>query len=125
MRLIAALLMFSFATATWAHWTKVVETDTTVEYIDLQTIEKRGDHRRVWTVRDLKRIGGQGELSFRRLLEFDCQKGQYLIVWLAGHSGHMAGGRVLGSGNNPIPTWYSISKGSSVEASLKMVCGHD
>ncbi len=122
MRLITALLMFSFATVTWAHWTRVLETDDTVEYVDLETIEKQGDHRRVWTVQDLKQRGGQGELSFRRLLEFDCQKRQYRIVWLAGHSGPMAGRRVLGSGNNPIPTWYSISKESTVEASLIMVC---
>lgn len=123
MRLITALLMFSFTTVVWAHWTRVVETDGTVEYVDLQTIEKRGDHRRVWTVQDFKQRGGQGELSARRLLDFDCQKRQYLIVWLAGHSGQMAGGRVLGSGKNPIPTWYSISEGSAVEASLRMVCG--
>ena len=123
MRLIVALLMFSFTPVTWAQWTRVVEMDGTVDYVDLQTIEKRGDYRRVWTIQDLKKRGGQGELSFRRLLEFDCQKNQYLIVWLAGHSGPMAGGRVLGSGNNPNPIWYSISKGSTVEASLKMVCG--
>src|SRR6267143_2848765 len=92
-----------------AHWSRAVETDSTVEYVDLETIERRGDHRRVWTLQDLKQRGGQGELSFRRLLEFDCQNRQYLIVWIAGHSGPMAGGRVLGSGKNPIPNWYSIS----------------
>ncbi|MDO8787415.1 MAG: hypothetical protein Q7J42_05025 [Sulfuritalea sp.] len=123
MRLIAALLMLLFSTVTLAHWTKVVETDGTVEYVDLETIEKQGDHRRVWTVQDLKQRGGQGELSFRRLLEFDCQKKQYLIVWIAGHSGPMAGGRVLGSGQNPSPAWSSVSKESAVETSLKMVCG--
>ena len=123
MRLITSLLILSFATVTWGHWNKVVETDGAVEYVDLETIEKQGDHRRVWTVQDLKQRGGQGELSFRRLLEFDCQKRQYLIVWVAGHSGPMAGGRVLGSGQNPIPTWSGISKGSAVEASLRMVCG--
>ena len=123
MRLITSLLILSFATVTWGHWNKVVETDGAVEYVDLETIEKQGDHRRVWTVQDLKQRGGQGELSFRRLLEFDCQKRQYLIVWVAGHSGPMAGGRVLGSVQNPIPTWSGISKGSAVEASLRMVCG--
>jgi hypothetical protein len=125
MRLITALAMLTFATVTWAHWEKVIETDGTVKYVDLQTIEKRGDRRRVWTVQDLKKRGGQGELSFRRLLEFDCQNRQYLIVWIAGHSGHMAGGRVLGSGPNPIPAWAKITNGSAVEASLKMVCGFD
>jgi hypothetical protein len=123
MRLIAALVMLTFATVTSAHWQKVIETDGTVEYVDLQTIEKLGDRRRVWTVQDLKTRGGQGELSFRRLLEFDCQNRQYLIVWIAGHSGHMAGGRVLGSGPNPIPAWAKITNESAVEASLKMVCG--
>lgn len=117
--------LLPFLCATPAHWTRAVETDSTVEYVDLETIEKRGGHRRVWTLQDLKQRGGQGELSFRRLLEFDCQKRQYLIVWIAGHSGPMAGGRVLGSGENPIPNWYGISKGSAVEASLKMVCAAD
>lgn len=99
--------------------------DSTVEYVDLATIERRGDHRRVWTLQDLKQRGGQGELSFRRLLEFDCQKRQYLIVWIAGHSEPMAGGRVLGSGKNPIPNWLGISKGSAVAASLQMICAAD
>lgn len=122
MHFVAALLMFSFAPITWANWTKVAETDTTVEYIDTATIEKQGDNRHVWTLQDLKQRGGQGELSFRRQLEFDCQKRRYLIVWVAGHSGQMAGGKVLGSGNNPIPTWYDIAKGSAVDSSLRLVC---
>src|SRR4051812_10353144 len=86
MRLIAASLMFSFATGGWANWTKTVEMDGAVEYVDLETIDKQGDHRRVWTVQDLKQRGGQGELSFRRRLEFDCKKRQYLIVSVAGYS---------------------------------------
>jgi hypothetical protein len=124
-RLILVLTMLSFATITWADWTRVTETDTTVEYIDLATIDKRGGRRRIWTIQDLKQRGGQGELSFRRQLEFDCKERQYLIVWIAGHSAPMAGGKVLGSGKNPIPTWYAIARGSAVDASLKMVCGHN
>lgn len=114
--------LLPFLCVTPAHWTKAVETDSTVEYADLETIERRGGHRRVWTLQDLKQRGGQGELSFRRLLEFDCQKRQYLIVWIAGHSGPMASGKLLGSGKNPIPNWYNISKGTAVEASLKLAC---
>lgn len=117
--------LLPFLCVTPAHWSKAVETDSTVEYVDLETIERRGDHRLVWTLQDLKQRGSQGELSFRRLLEFNCQKRQYLIVWIAGHSGPMAGGRILGSGKSPTPNWYSISKGSAVETSLKIVCaGH-
>lgn len=108
--------------ATPAHWTKAAESDATVDYVNLKTIVKQGDYRRVWTLQDFKQRDGQGILSVRRLLEFDCQKRQYLVVWLVGHSGKMAGGRELGSGNNPNPSWTSISKRSAVEASLQMVC---
>ena len=74
-------LSFLCVPAAWAQWTKVIETDTTVEYVDLATVEKRdNDYRRVWTVQDLKKRGGQGELSFRRHLEFNCQKRQYRIL---------------------------------------------
>lgn len=125
MQLIAALLMLSFSPAAWARLEKVIETDGTIEYVDRQTIDKLGDRRRIWTVQDLKKRGGQGELSFRRLLEFNCRNRQYQIVWIAGHSGHMAGGSVLGSGPNPSPSWLSISNGSAAEASLKVVCGFD
>jgi hypothetical protein len=123
MQLFSALLFFLFSTGALAHWTKVIETQGTVQYVDLETIEKQGDYRRVMTVHDLKQRGSQGEMSFRRLLEFDCEKNQYRVLWIAGHSGSMAGGTVLGSGQSPNTTWNSISKGNAVEASLRLVCG--
>lgn len=122
-RTLATLLPFLCVTS--AGWSRAAETDGTVEYVNLETMKRQGGHRYVWTLQDLKQRGGQGELSFRRLLDFNCQKRQYLIVTVSGHSGPMAGGRVLGSGKNPTPHWYSISKGSAVEASLKMVCPAD
>jgi hypothetical protein len=57
--IIACLLAASCSSAL-AEWTRYGQTDDTIFYIDLKTIRKDANLRKVWLIHDLKQLGKQG-----------------------------------------------------------------
>jgi len=121
MRLIATVLLMTFAGSAWAEWVKYAESKETVEYYDPATIKKRGKFRRVWMVSDLKRRGTRNELSRLLLAEYDCEENRWRIPFVSAQSERMAGGETLGtddSGN----VWNDIAPQTAPGIVLQIVC---
>ena len=69
-----ALLILT-ASPAWADWALVATSSNGDEaYIDMESLRIDKNLRKVWTLGNLKKKGGKGELSLRVLREFDCKQ---------------------------------------------------
>ena len=104
-----------------AEWVKVSENDAVFFYIDPATIRRNGDFRRVWEMRNMKKIDKDGVMSVRALMEYDCKEERSRILSISEHSEPMLGGKVLLSADDP-STWRYAAPGTVFESTLKIVC---
>jgi hypothetical protein len=121
MRIFLTLLLMLAVTMARAEWVKVNETETGVVYLDPATIRKDGDLRRIWGLTDLKVRDAGGELSRRRLDEYDCKKERYRILSISTHSGSMAMGKILARDSDS-GEWQYAAPGSVAGDLLGFVC---
>jgi hypothetical protein len=121
MRLVLCLSLALAAPPAWSGWEVTNEDIEYTDYIDLTTIRRDGDLRRVWTLVDWKQRAVGGYLSQRALTEFDCKEERRRLLTLSNHFGSMAGGDVLRTWNEPTG-WRSIAPGTIAETILKTVC---
>lgn len=116
--LLALLLVTGSA---WAEWVKVAEGDGVDLYIDLETIRKDGNRRRVWQIQNLKQRGKDGESSRRLRMEYDCKQERDRLVSFSFHSEPMASGTALSNVDGGLG-WADIPPGTLSEVVLKIVC---
>ncbi|MFZ9296696.1 MAG: surface-adhesin E family protein [Hylemonella sp.] len=124
MRLFTTLLTLLLSSGgAWAQWFKVAETSDVVFYIDIETVQKEGDRRRVWTIQDLKEMYSDGELSMRAREEFDCKEDRSRLLSLTTHSGPMATGTTLWKTSDP-REWNDIPPDTPARIILKIICSN-
>lgn len=121
MRVALTFLLLLATTTAWAEWVKVNETETGVIYVDPATLRKDGDLRRVWGLTDLKARDAGGELSRRRLDEYDCRQERYRILSISTHSGSMAMGTILFRDSDS-SEWQYAAPGSVAGDLLGFAC---
>ena len=121
MRLALTVLLMLATTVACAEWVRINETDTGVIYVDPTTIRKDGDLRTVWGLTNLKTRDSAGELSRRRLDEYDCKQERYRIVSISTHSEAMAMGRIL-TRDSDSSEWQYAAPGSVAGDLLGFVC---
>lgn len=121
MRLALCFLLALVASPAWAKWVMVDETAYVTQYIDPATIQVNGHLRRVWILQNFKARNSDGELSMRMLDEYDCKAVRFKVISLSTHSGPMASGKTLHSGNEP-DQWGGITPGSVGEFIFKVAC---
>lgn len=120
MRLLLCLLAL-VAAPVWAEWVLVSETEYTYAFIDPTSIRKDGNMRRVGELYDLKKPYTNGELSRRKLSEYDCKEERSRFISLTVHSEHKGRGEVLAA--MFIPTELDDVEPSTINAAqLKFVC---
>ncbi|MBI3370193.1 MAG: hypothetical protein HY017_00350 [Betaproteobacteria bacterium] len=117
---IFAVLMM-VATGAWAEWMNYAETDEVAFYIDLATVRKDGNRRRVWALHDLKQRGPRGDSSIRLLFEYDCKDRLNRILARITYSGKMLTGTALDV-DHKISEWNQIAPRTIFEAALEMLC---
>ena len=106
----------------WSEWVKVGESiNGSSFYIDLETIRKDGNQRKVWSVRDFKQRDNNGQMSSRSRDEFDCKGERQRMLSLTTHDEPMTRGKTLLSGQVN-GDWADIPPGTVVETILKIVC---
>lgn len=118
---ILMILLAVVSIGAMAEWVKVSESDAAFFYIDLATIRRNGDFRRVWEMRDMKKIDKDGVMSVRALMEYDCNEERSRILSISEHSEPTLGGKVLLSSDDP-STWRYVAPGTVFESTLKVVC---
>jgi len=118
------LLLSLFATgAAWAEWKKIDASDSKTFFLDLDTIQKEGNIRKVWGLNDNKQRDEHGAMSSRARTEYDCKNERFRITAMTKHSESMAGGKatiIPVNGNSEI--WYDIPPDAFVYSFLKIVC---
>ena len=121
-RLLITLTMLLIAVPAEAqNWTKFIESDSAVHYIDLTTLRINGDMRKVWELADLKTRHPDGEMSRRYLTEIDCKEERNRILGNSEHPQPMAGGASLISNQKP-SEWAYIAPGTLAAIVLRLVC---
>ena len=116
--LLLSLLLLVTGSA-WADWVALGAVDDETFYIDPATIRKDGNLRKVWEIVDHKQRQRNGEFSIRSRKEYDCSGERVRTLTLSTHSGPMATGETIASGDprarttarvNPASHWFSVTE---------------
>lgn len=102
-----------------AEWVKIDEQVT--QYVDPDTISRKGDLVKMWILADFKSSAGF-DWSIKQQREFDCAKDSHRHLATLTFSGHMGKGRVMGS-DRDISEWYSVEPGTMQQTLWKVACG--
>ena len=121
MRLVLYFLLAAGTAPAWAQWAKLGEGPESDAYVDLATIQRLGNFRRVWEIQDMHKRNPDGAMSSRSFTEYDCRGKRARIISLSTHPEPMAVGAALVSEDNPRP-WAVVSLGTTGEAVLDIAC---
>ena len=92
-RLRLIILLFLSSSPAYADWVKVVTTDNETIYFDSDTIRRKGDLVKMWSLLDYKTIQTVASVSFwssKTQWEFDCAEErmrQLAYTWFSGEYG--------------------------------------
>jgi hypothetical protein len=118
--LITCLLMFPVLSFS-QNWIRASYSDEATFYVEVDSIKKIGNSRRVWVMQDMVKKGTNGVLSRRNLEEFDCVEEKYKLIQVTTFSGNMGTGGILMS----FPAsgeWNYISPGTLDHGVLRFAC---
>jgi hypothetical protein len=107
---------------TQSPWTKVGETGGTVLYVDMQSLRRDGNIRRVVELQDLKASDPDGVLSRRYINEYDCSIRMHRIGQVSSFTQNMLGGtrRFL---VEEWGYWRTVQPNTLFSVVLSSVCG--
>ncbi|MGH8764749.1 MAG: surface-adhesin E family protein [Burkholderiales bacterium] len=95
-------------------------TSATVYYIDPTSIDRNGNIRKVWEIRDLADKGSHGERSVLASVEYDCAEKQMRTLSSTGHTRRMATGEIIDLGRVP-DDWIPLRRGKDFEVFYKIL----
>lgn len=121
MHLVLFFLLMLVTAPARAEWVAVAETPDAVFYIDLATVRKDGDFRKVWQIADLKKPRIAGDMSRRALWEYNCKDGRERLLQVSSHSEPMARGKILASKSGD-PAWEYVAPETAAEIIIKIAC---
>ena len=119
----ALLLLITVFTSSssLAQWELYAEVTEAFLYMDLSSIRKDGNLRKVWVLQDLKQRQKEGGLSFRARMEYDCKEERFRYLSATLHSSQMAQGNLINS-QTGVSNWIDIAPRTAMEDSFKLVC---
>jgi hypothetical protein len=120
--IVLACLLATSAASAVAEWTKVGASDDISFYIDLQTISKDGNLRKVSQVLDLKRLEEYDAMSSLIKLEFDCKAERQRILAVTLHAGVMVSGKVIQRLGEDPSGWTTVPPGTAGATTMRIVC---
>jgi len=124
MKKLLFVLIFLASSNVWAEWTKVVDYDEEVVYIDLETVKKVGKTVKFWILYDFKKaklVGDEANLSLKQFHEINCADDTHRHLFSIFTEGKMGGGKVnySGEGKNK---FVPIAPETIASANRKMFC---
>ncbi len=127
-KMLIGLVLAGLSNNVMAEWTRIVESEDHeyITYANLDTIRRKGDIAKMWTLIDYKTVqqpkSGERYLSDESQEEYDCREEQTRNVIYTWYSGNMSGGDRVYS-NSSLRQWSPVRPGSIGEAWLKIACG--
>ena len=125
MKPLALVLVLLGSTSTWAGWYGVGSTSNADVYIDRAMTRQQDTVVNVRSLLDFKTIQQAVEgtyLSQVAQQEYDCEAYTYRTLSASIHSGHMGGGEVIFSSDEPLAAWELITAGSVATSFWKIAC---
>ena len=117
------LLLSLFVTgAAWAEWREVDKTDSFTFYIDLATLRKEDNLRKIWLLANATQRSVTGSISTLSKYEYDCKNDRYRSLAFSAYSEPMATGKMIDSINGEPTVWREIVPESSGYLVSKIVC---
>ena len=126
MKPLAFVLFWLASTSTWAGWSVIGSTGNADVYVDSATIRQQDTLVKMWTLLDFNNIQQVAEgayLSQAGQQEFDCDGDKYRTLSTSIYSGHMGGGQVVFSSDEPDAVWEPVAPGTVGEGFWKIACG--
>jgi hypothetical protein len=114
------------ASAEWVEYGGNAQTGITV-YLDPDTIRRKGDLVKMWSLDDYKAVRtveGTSFFSSKRQTLFDCVEERHRILAFTNFSGNMGDGKVVFS-DSPESEWHPVEPGSITEGLWKFACGKE
>ena len=124
MKKLFIVFVMMLAGSAWAEWQEFTQSDTSVSYIDLETIRKDGNLRKIWLLLNYAEKDTDGRVSTRMKQEFDCKEERRRALTISTHSEAMAGGKQLFSHTFDTPKWNEIPPNTNYMTLLKLVCAN-
>ena len=123
MRRLMLVVLLLTSGAAWAGWLQMSsEGQSSVMYVDPESIKIDGQFRRVAEMHDLKAPDKtRGNRSTIVLSEYDCKEGRIRLLQEEYFSGQMGAGERLGGTSEPTD-WFSLAPGTRGWNLLKFVC---
>jgi hypothetical protein len=128
MRFLLVMLLAMAGSAAEAEWLKVRSATASGgadSYADPATISRNGDMVKMWHVYDYQTthvIMGKAHLSAKSLNEYDCKSEKVRTLSFSWHSGKMATGETVHSGDDSPTNWISVHPGSTVKGLWTVAC---
>ena len=122
--LLLALMLLMAALPAQAEWIKVETTAKSGEthYFDLETVQKDGAYRRVWTLSSYDEPQPGGYRSIKTLYQFDCSDGKARAVTILLYPDKTAETTVTGAHHDENRDWFDYSPQSVLGEIVKAIC---
>ena len=124
-QIIIAFALIALTLPAMAEWTKYSESDESDKYIDLGSIRKSGDLRKVWQMWDYRIQGKYGQSSQTLRVEFNCKDETTRLLVVNDYEEPLANGKVLSSITHNNTQGFDIppgTSGTSGATALKLAC---
>ncbi|MBU6482081.1 MAG: hypothetical protein KGS09_16215 [Nitrospirae bacterium] len=128
-RLILIILLLLSSGPAYAEWVLVEKNNELVEvmavYADPDTIRRKGDLVKMWTLHDFKTIQtspSSSYLSTKVQRQFDCTKQRTRLLAFTEFSGNMGTGTVAFSDSPDEDSWIPVEPGSINHALWEVAC---
>ncbi|MDC0423327.1 hypothetical protein OAL85_03510 [Methylophilaceae bacterium] len=124
-KLLLLLLLFTtlvFSSATYAVWTKIINSNAMALYVDFDTIKKHGGYVYYWELGDYFKPDQFGDLSAKVYREVDCKLFRTKVLSDSFHTEPMGKGIPSSSSNTPDEEWRYPAPNTPTRSILKKVC---
>jgi hypothetical protein len=120
--LFAFLFTITISLPSYANWTKVVEVQGNVFYVNFEIIKKTDGYVYFWQLVDLSKPTQKGVLSDKGYLQGNCKLLQFKSLNFSSYKEPMGRGTPSESSNDPDKEWTETPPDTVSEPILKSVC---
>lgn len=126
-KLTLLLILMVLSTNVLAEWTEFYSDETGADYVDLQSIRKKENKVKMWTLDDFKSVQIFTDGNIRRLsqvghYEYDCSEETIRQLDFSWYSGNMGNGEVVYSDSNMNHEPESIIPSTIGEKKFNIAC---
>ena len=106
----------------WAEWVKLGTAPGATYYIDIQTVQIKGQLRSVWELTNFDQRFKDGATSHKHLVEYDCENQKVRLLEFNSFTEQFGAGDLVNSSQPTASSWLATPANSPRGAKIKLVC---